>query len=802
MKVPLKWLNDFVEVSDIAPAELARKLQSIGVAIESVEDRNPHRIHGVVVGKIAELAKHPNADRLKVCQVDFGDKKLQILTAAPNVKQGDVVPVALVGAEVVGEGSLKKIEKAKMRGETSEGMMCSAAELGIEIKDLPVEQREGVLIFPPDTPLGADVLDLYAISETVLEIEPFANRPDYLSIIGIAREVSALLGRPLKPLDTAYAESDPPAEQQIKVAIDDTSLCPLYTARVIDSVTVGPTPLWMVGRLHAAGIRSVNNVVDITNYVMWETGQPLHAFDYHRVEGARITVRPARAGEKMKSIDGVDRDLDEKMLVIADAARPVAIAGVMGGLDSEVSEATSKVLLESATFHQASVRRTSTRLALRSESSKRFEKGLDYHNADLASKRAAALLAKLCGGRVSRGVVSTGVEPPKPVTVRFRPARANRVLGSDIAAQRMYEILRALHFELTVADHEATALVPSFRLDVRREEDLIEEVARHFGYDNIPSTLPLGRTNAGRSNPKDRGEERVRDLLVALGFHEAITFSLLHPSSYEAIRWTSRDDVVVRNPLVADQSALRTTLLPHLLKVVEHNMRVRVQNLAFFEISKIYLTIGDGPPQEKRLLSLIVANDAAEPFFVLKGQLVELFSHLGVTVQWAPLADAPGAFHPGKAATLTLGTRPLGPVAALHPAVIDSLDIKSSVKVPEIVFAEMDLDLLIDSAIDVVTYRPISRFPEVERDLALVVEEKVASGQLEGVIWSAGGEHVRVVRCFDVYRGSQIPEHHKSMAYSITFQAAERTLTDAEIEKAMSDIIGRLDKELGARVRT
>lgn len=810
MKVPFKWLNDYVDMDGITPQQLADRLNAVGVLVETVEERN-QGITNVVVGHIDKLEPHPNADRLRVCQVDVGQPRpLQIVTGAPNVLQGNCVPVAVVGARLAGG---KKIEKSKLRGLESEGMMCSADELGISIKDLPSEQREGVLIFPPDTPRGANVLELLGIDEVVLHLEPFANRPDSLSIIGIAREVSAALGRPLKMPPGDIDETDVSAKVDVK--IEDRSLCNRYTARVIHDVKIGASPLWMAGRLQAAGMRSVNNVVDITNYVMLETGQPLHAFDLDKIEGASIAVRPARNGEKMTSIDGVERTLDERALVIADSGKPVAIAGVMGGLDSEVSDRTRHILLESASFNPASVRRTSTRLALRSESSRRFEKGLDWHGVDAASRRAAHLMQTLCGGKIAKGCPEDGEPAPAATRLTVRPARVNKVLGADIPPQRIDEILRSLYFQL---DREGggrvEVTVPSWRPDVRREEDLIEEVARHFGYDNIPARLPSGVTYPGRTNWIDREEENIRDILTALGLCEAITWSLLHPSKYDQVHWHSEPGVRVQNPLVADQSQLRTTLLPHLVEAVLHNLNARTEYVLLFEMSKIYVPTGPREiPRETRRLAIAVAgrkDDRALDFYYVRGILQALMRRLGIGAQIrAPQEAMCGFFHPGKSAVMygfdktSSGNGQASPAAlatlgAMHPAALAALDTET-----EIVCAELDLDRVLELRrhLGWVQYRPISRFPGVQRDLALVVTDDVASGRIEDEVWAAAGKCLLDVRCFDVYRGPQIAEGHKSLAYSFTFQQPDRTLTDGEVEQLMQDIVKRVEQNLGARVR-
>lgn len=814
MKVPFKWLSDYVDLSGLTADRVAERLTAVGVAVEFVEKRNAG-ITGVLAGHIVQMDPHPDADRLRVARVDAGDAgMLQVVTGAPNVQLGMCVPVAVEGARLAGGLAIKK---SKLRGVESQGMMCGASELGLDPNDLPADQREGVLVFPSDTPAGADVIDLFSVCEEVLVLEPFANRPDYLGLVGVAREAAAALGRPLKPLALDCVEDESDCAARLQVTIAERSLCPLYTGRLVDGVRLGPSPLWMAGRLRAAGIRSVNNVVDVTNYVMLELGQPLHAFDFSRVGGARIDVRPARSDEKMVSLDGKERALDPAMLVIADAERPVAIAGVMGGLDSEVSSETTCVLLEAAMFLPSSVRRTSARLGLRSESSRRFEKGLDYHGVEIASRRACHWLSKLCQGRVARGLAQDGVPPPAEVTVLMRPARVNRVLGAVIDVARMQEILEALQFRAEPTEVEGTlhVTVPSFRPDVRREEDLAEDIARHFGYDNIPGTLPVGRTHAGRTSPVDFAEDRVRDILAAMRLHEAVTLSLLNPAEYARLQIHSDRPVRVVNPLVVDQSELRTSLLPHVCHVLAHNVRARAVAVRMFELSNVYLAReprADGtspePEEGKRLAVVLTGRDATGEFdfFTLKGIIDELVRRLRGAVRWVALAEADasacaplrGAFHPGKTAVVMLGDAVLGIAGVLHPQVQERLDVGT-----DICAAELDLGLLLGSLPTVpVHYRGISRLPEVERDLALVVDAGLPSGRLEEAIRRAGGAELVTVRCFDVYTGAQIPAGKKSLAWSLSFQPHGRTLTDVEIEARMAAIVHEVGESLGARVRS
>lgn len=814
MKVPFKWLGDLVDLSGFTPDQVAARLTEVGVAVEYVERRNAG-VRGVVVGHVVEMAPHPNADRLRVARVDTGSEApLQIVTGASNVQVGMLIPLAVEGATLA-EGLA--IKRSKLRGVESQGMMCGASELGLDPEDLPADLREGVLVFPPGTPIGGDVVDLLSLDDAVLILEPFANRPDTLGMLGVAREVAAALGRPLLPLDLEHDGADADVADSLAVTVADRVLCPLYTGRVVDGIRVGPTPLWMAGRLRNAGVRSVNNVVDITNYVMLEVGQPLHAFDHVHVRGNRIDVRPARDGEKMVSIDGKERVLEPTMLVIADAERPVAIAGVMGGLESEVSSTTTRVLLESAVFAPTSVRRTSGRLGLRSESSRRFEKGLDIHGVDVASRRACHWLSRLCGGRVLRGLAQDGAPPPAEVRVSMRPARVNRILGASVEADRMKAILEALHFRVEggAADPTLTVTVPSFRSDVRREEDLAEEVARHYGYDNIPGTLPVGRTHPGRTSLTDASEERLRDFMVAMGLHEAVTLSLINPAEYGRLGMAPDRPMRVVNPLVIDQSELRTSLLPHLCQALAHNVRARAHAVRLFELSQVYLAREpreDGTPSEpeeaRRLAMVLTGRDAtgAFDFFTLKGIVEELMRRVRLHVTWTSLAEEDaqvcashrGAFHPGKTAVLRAGGEVLGLVGVLHPQVQERLDVAT-----EIMAAELDLGRIqgFFGALPV-QYRQISRLQEVERDLALVVDEGLPAGRVEEAIRRAGGTELQTVRCFDVYTGTQIPAGRKSLAWSLSFQPVERTLTDVEIEARMAAIIQEVGASLGAQVRS
>lgn len=779
MRVPYSWLKEYVDLTETAQ-EAAALLQSVGVPVEGIE-REGADISGVITGHVQDVQQHPDADRLKVCQVDMGNgERLQIVTAAPNIRQDMRVAVATHGA-LLASGT--KIKKGKLRGVMSEGMFCSAQELGMDGLDLPPEQREGILDLPADTQPGQDIGRVLAIAEEVLVLETFANRPDQLSLLGIARELAAKLQRPLKLPETSSA-GDGTLDSGL-VEIRDLQGCPRYIARVVEDVQVGPSPEWMVKRLTAAGMRSINNVVDITNYVMWETGQPLHAFDMDLLAGPRIVVRRTGPGERITTLDGAEHELPENTLIIADAEKPVAVAGVMGGLDTEVGDATKRVLLETASFHSGDVRRASLRLGLRSESSKRFEKGMDYERVAFASARAAHLLATLAG-RLHPGVVDAGTPAPARPPVRLRPQRVKQVLGVDIPAEDTRRILTALEFGVS-PDLEVT--VPSHRQDVTSEADLIEEIARHFGYDNLPTTVPHGQPK-GAEPPEDELEEWARDTMARLGWTEILTPSLHHPELLGRYRLQA-DPPTVMNPLSEDQRVLRPSLLPHMAEVVLRNLRNRNRELRLFEVSRVFQAEGENVREPRRLgLALSVPGQG---FLELKGALERLAEAANVRLDYE--ASPKAWLHPGRAAALSHEGTEVGWAGELHPQLAAELDLEGP-----LALAEIDLDAL-GALRNRPKHRPISRFPAVERDLALVVADETPAGKVGNRLRDVGGELVTTVACFDVYRGPQVPEGQKSLAYRALLQAPDRTLTEDEIERVLRKMVKVAEREFGARLR-
>jgi phenylalanyl-tRNA synthetase beta chain len=798
LKVPIVWLKDFVDIN-ISADDLVVRLQEAGIPVEGLE--RPCEICKVVAGKILALDAHPQADKLQVASVDVGGNPLPIVTAATNVRAGDMVPMALEGA-VLATGA--EIHAVQMRGVLSRGMMCSCEELGLDPRSLPQELREGILILPSDFEPGVNVVDALELNEPVLEVEAFANRPDLLSIIGVAREIAAALGTRMRLPDTSLIEDEQDASDAASIEIEDLDLCPRYIGRIIEDVRVGPSPLWMVIRLLRAGIRSVNNIVDITNYVMVETGQPLHAFDLDLLEEGRVLARPAREGESITTIDSGERQLASRMLVIADGKKPVAVAGVMGGLYSEVSEKTRRVLLESASFHPASVRRTSQALGLRSESSRRFEKGTDWHRVETGSRLAAKLMQQQ-GAKVLRGSIDVGAPAPDPRILVLRPSRVNRLLGTSLDMEQMERYLASLGFPVSLERTDRSEIageptgnyvveVPSWRPDISREVDLIEEVARLHGYDRIPVTLTRGETLQGRTHPKDELEEHLRDLFARLGLAEAITYSLHSPVVFSK-HGLDAPYIEIRNPLSEEQRAMRLSPLPSLLEVLSRNARNRTRDMACFEITKIY-TPAPSFPQERTVVALAARAETPRKadFFALKGILEAFFGELGFTASFD--AQRRPGLHPGKCARICCGAYDLGFVGVVHPDVADLWDLSGPVS-----YSELDVDALAKARVRK-HYCPIARHPGVERDLALVLAADIPASSMERIIRNEGKPFLSSARCFDEYRGDQIPEGSRSLAWSLTFQAPDRTLTDDEVEKSVKQIVAALEKQLGAKLRS
>lgn len=800
MKVSYTWLQEYVDCPWSA-AELADRLTMAGLKVEGLA-RLGEGLEAIRVGEVERVEPHPSADNLYVAEVRVGPEVFTIVTGAKNVRAKDRVPVAPPGSRLP-DGRV--IETVTFRGVPSQGMMCSESELQLG------RDASGIMILPPDTPVGKSLQEALMLDDWVLELEIYPNRPDCLGVIGIAREVAALCQRPLRLPADDFPEEGPESREMVRVSIEDDALCRRYIAHLADSIQIRPSPLWMQQRLRAADMRPINNAVDITNYVMLEWGQPLHAFDFRTLRGGRIIVRRAREGEEILTLDGQKRSLTTDMLVIADAERPVAVAGVMGGGETEVTEDTPIILLEAAHFHAASVRRTSRQLGLRTEASHRFEKGLDPELAEKGARRALSLLNQLAGARIYRGSVDVYPRPASPWKVSFRPNRVNRLLGVQLSGQEMARILERLGFEPRRLDEPGEerweVTVPTFRTDVQREADLAEEIIRLQGFDTVPATLPRSPAAPGGQNRLLEAIDRVREVLVGCGLMEAITYSFVSPKRNdwlllpETHPW--RQQVRLRNPLSEEHSVMRTNLLGGLLDAAARNASRRIYDVHLFEIGAVYLPDplgGDRQPMEPRRLGLVMCGALPETmwghpvreadFFSVKGVLEQVAQALRVKLEFRPSAHP--SFHPGRQAEVLLEGRLVGLVGEVHPRVLEAFEAPERTCA-----AEIDLEPLVEASGGIPRYKPLPRYPLVRRDLALLVPVGCAAAQVEQVIREVSGQLLDTIGLFDVYEGKQVPQGFRSVAYTLGFRSDERTLTDEEV----TQLIARIEEALEARLQ-
>lgn len=797
MNVTLNWLKDYIDF-EFSPSELADRLTMLGIEVETVKELGTG-LEGVVVGKVNAVGPHPNADKLVLCQVDVGGaEELQIVCGAPNVREGMFAPVATVGVTLpIG----LTIESAKLRGEVSQGMLCSEKELGLS------EDAAGLMELAADISPGTSLVVALGLDDVMFELEITPNRPDCLSLIGVAREVRAETGNALKLPTVDLQENETNIRSLTSVTIDAPDLCPRYAARVIQGVKVGESPAWLRQRLESVGIGVINNIVDITNFVLMEYGQPLHAFDYHKLAENRIVVRRAMENEQLTTLDETDRELTADMLVIADAEKPVALAGVMGGYDSEITETTCDVLLESAYFNPSSIRATAKALGMNTEASYRFERGADPGAVLAALDRAAALIAELAGGTVCKGVVD--VYPgEKPLTqIKLRPDRVNFVLGTALKVTEMVQILRRLGFDVKTSGDTYQVTVPTFRSDITREIDLIEEIARVYGYDNIPTALPKGDIPVPAPNPKVEVRRRIKRFLLAGGMMEAVNYSFCDPNCFEKIRLPSdsplRGTLRLQNPLSPEMSVLRTTLVPGLLENAQHNRNHQINAIALFEIGSVF--VRDGNQKEPERVAGVIAGQIGggvygnlyrDPdFFDIKGLVEGILEVCGITEYTLQKTDLP-TFHPGRNAAVLSADTPIGTFGEAHPELLENYDLPYKAYL-----FEFDLEALVDAAVFSRRFEPISIYPKVERDLAIVVDKNVLSDMPIELIYTTGGEWVESVRLFDVYEGEQVPEGKKSLAYTIVYHSAAETLTDKAVNTLHERVVERLHQELGAELR-
>ncbi len=820
MRVSYKWLQEYVDLTGISPEELAERLTLSGIEVEAVE-RLGQEIEGVVIGYVQEREKHPNADRLSVCRVDAGTgESLQIVCGAANVAAGQKVPVALVGAKLPGG---VKIKKSRLRDVESQGMICSAQELGMPERFLRKEQTEGILVLPDEAEVGQPIQSFLGLDDVVLELSLTPNRGDCLSMIGVAYEVAAILDRDVKLPHVRVKEAATTVRFPVRIEAPDA--CMRYAGRVIRNLRIGPSPQWLQNRLIAAGMRPINNVVDITNYVMLEYGQPLHAFDADRIATGEIVVRKAKSGEVLVTLDDITRKLDEEMLLITDGKQPIGLAGVMGGANSEVTETTTTVFLESAKFSPVSVRKTAQKLGLRSEASLRFEKGVATEHLLPALDRATQLMVELAGGVVDAGTVEAIAQEEPPVTIQLHLERLNRLLGTQLEAKTVEEILRRLRLPFTAfpeIDSEQasnsgrgwTVQVPSRRGDLTIEADLAEEVARLYGYDRIPTSMPEGVLTSGGLTPEQQLRRNIRRWLVQRGWTEVITYTFTDSQSLEQIQplHESGHAIPLQMPMSEERSHLRTGLLSHLLDAAEYNRNRKTDSLAIFEMGKTFHAT-EWPmqrlPEERWGLAGLLTgtwrnhwNGEKEQadFYLLKGVLEDLFAWMGLgqalaTVTFEPWSEAKG-FHPGRTALCRIGEETVGILGQLHPTLAEQHHLK------ETFLFQLDLDVLSRLTADQeIEYRPVPAFPAIQRDLAVVVPEAVQASQVESVIREAAGPWLERLQLFDLYRGQPLAEQEKSLAYSLLFRHPERTLTDDEVNQVHEQVIAALASSLGARLR-
>ena len=798
MDLSRKWLTEFVDVGldEINDHDFAEAMTMSGSKVEDTHYMG-EGISNVVVGRIVEMVRHHDSDHMWTCQVDVGGKRLlQIVTGAQNQKVGDLVPVALDGATLPGGA---EIHTTTFRGELSEGMMCSIKELGLTLHDFPYAIEDGLFILQEDCRPGDDIVPVIGRDDHVVEFEITPNRPDCLSVIGLAREASVTFQKPLKLHTPVVKGSGGDIHELVKVDVEDAKLCPRYTARMVRNIKIEPSPKWMRERISAMGMRPINNIVDITNYVMMEYGQPMHAFDFSCVEGGHIIVRTAREGETCRTLDGNERKVTPNMLCICDEHKPVGLAGVMGGENSEITPDTKMVLFESANFNGTSIRRTAAALNMRTDASAHYEKGLDPYLTKIAVDRACELVELLGAGEVVDGYVDVFPDPPKPLVRELDVDRVNWILGTDIDGDTMRKILADLGFQLD----GNTVTVPSWRLDIDpkyTQNDFAEEVARIYGFNNIPSTMMADSgTKSGGYTPEQAAERRLGETCRANGYDSIITYSFYSPAGWDMIRLPEndprRDAIRILNPLGEDTSCMRTTTLPSVLEVLARNWNFRNKAVRIYEFAKVYKKRPDGMADEPKILTL-GAYGGGMDFYTLKGTVEELCDALRISgVEYVPVRDDP-SYHPGRCAAVYAGGEYLGRFGQVHPLVAKNYGVSE-----ELYAAELDFPAMFAHRTTELYYAPLPRYPAVMRDISLVCDDAVTAGELEKCIRRAGGEYLESVEVFDVYKGANIPESKKSVSFALALRAGDQTLTDDHADEAVAAILDALAREYGAVIR-
>ncbi|WP_303059247.1 phenylalanine--tRNA ligase subunit beta [Veillonella magna] len=805
MKASLTWMNEYVPVDMNRPAqELADELTQAGIPVEEVETVDPG-LKKIFTGKITEITKHPDADKLQVCQVACLDTDgtpitKQIITAATNVRVGQIVPVAYHKSRLA-DGT--EIKKGKLRGLPSEGMFCSVAELGISKELVVPEEAEGIYILPADTPIGMDIRDVLMMNDTVYEFELTPNRADCFSMVGLSREFAVLTNQKAVLPEITVDENGEAIDGKVQVTIADGDLCSRFAARLVTGVTIAPSPMWLQNRLRNSGIRPINNVVDVTNYVMLELGQPMHAYDYAHVKGHSLTARRANEGEVLKTLDGTDRELTTDMLVIADEQRAVGVAGVMGGYDSEVTNTTTDVLLEAAVFNGASIRRTARALGMRSEASGRFERGVNPEYSIMAINRAAQLLQQLCpDAKIAKGIVDVYPNPAAPTTVTTTADAINAYLGTDIDEQRMVDILTTLSFDVTCGNGSMVIGVPSWRGDVTVMPDIAEEVARIYGYDNIKVTTPWAALNSGVLSERKQMTKTIAHTLANNGLSEMITFSFMHKDSLAKLMIPEGDArykaVQILNPISEEYPVMRTTLVPSILDAAVRNRAQKNHDIWAFETAAVYEEAADKDslPTERYMAAGFMTGRADEAqwsvaarqtdFYDVKGVVEAVLAALRVENYTLTTTDEP-YYHPGVSAAYEVDGVTIATLGELHPQVAKNYDLEG-----KCYLFEINISALLETVRSQLQYTPISKFPGITRDLAIVAPKSVSAETIQQIILANGGDKLESAYVFDVYEGEHIAEGFRSLAYTIGFRSTEGTLTDADVDEPIQAIINAL----------
>lgn len=792
MKISRKWLNEFVDI-DVSDKEYGHEMTMSGSMVEATQDLGKD-IENIVVGRVLEIKKHEDSDHLFICTVDAGQSEtLTIVTGAQNVQASDLVPVAIDGSMLPGG---VEIHAGMLRGVMSQGMLCSLKELNLTVNDFPYAIEDGIFILQEDCAVGQDIRSVIGYDDSAVEFEITSNRPDCLSMIGLARETAATFHKELKLHTPVVKGSGGSISDYLDIEVEDPDLCPRYTARLVKNVRIGPSPKWMRQRLRNCGVRPINNIVDITNYVMLEYGQPMHSFDFSCIDGEKIIVRRAKEGEAITTLDGTERKLGGDMLVIADEKKPVGVAGVMGGENSEITENTVDVVFESANFSGSSIHKTALGLNMRTDASGRYEKGLDPMNTLPAVQRACELVELLGAGDVIDGVIDILSHIPEPANLQLESRKINKLLGTDIPESDMQDMLRALGFSVS----GDTVVVPSWRADVTHMADLAEEVARLYGYNKMPTTMFRGKTAQGGYSASQRAENLASSVCRSMGYSEILTYSFVSPSGLDKIKTPAdsplRQTVRIINPLGEDTSVMRTTTLPTALEVLARNKAARNPVAKLYELGKVYLPqAGSELPSEPKVLTLC-SYGGGGTFFTLKGEVEALLAQLNIReVSYVSKTDAP-AYHPGRCAAIIAGGFRVGVFGQIHPLVAGAYDLDS-----EVFAAEIQFTTLIGCIATEKEYVPLPRYPAVTRDIALVCRDEITVADLQGCILENGGNLLSGCEFFDMYKGAPIPQGQKSLAFSLVFRAEDRTLTDSEVDAVVSSILDALNKDWGAVLR-